>query len=130
MLSASALVESHSTFTTLSTNLFVTALAISTFTTVALIVKNNNMQALKMIIVSLLGLLVFLSFGFINLQQHASNCTVPDEMKFDYCSKAITNFNGMPLAMTLSSIVMIGFSIKSISVLLNRQYAVLGIADR
>lgn len=130
MLSASALVESHSTFTTLSTNLFVTTLAISTLITVALILKNNIMQAWKMATVSLLGALIVVSFGFVNLQQHTSNCTVPDEMKFDYCSKAITNFNGMPLAMTLSSIVMIGFSIKSISVLLNRQYTVLGIANR
>jgi len=130
MLKASTLVESHSTLTVISTNLFVTVLAISTLITVALIFKNNIMQAWKMATVSLLGLLVFVSFGFINLQQHTANCMTPDEFKFDYCSKAITNFNGMPLAMMLSSIVMIGFSIKSVSVLLNRQYAVLGIANR
>lgn len=130
MFTASVQVESHSAFTTLSTNLFVTAFAISTLITVALVFKKKINAAYKMATVSLVGLLVFLSFGYFNLQQHASNCKMPDEMKFEYCSKAITNFNGMPLAMTLSSLLLFGFSIKSIPVLLNRQYAVIGMANR
>lgn len=111
MILTSTKLENYSSLASVSTSLATASLVLSVITSLYMAKKENIKLALTAIISPLVGLVIILVWGVVNMMQLSIDCNNLNPQFREFCSQKALELNHLPIAMMLIAIIVIGVNI-------------------